>query len=187
MAAGTVLAYLCRHPSCCPLGLSTNSCQSWTQKRVQHPREGIFSASRPMQLVLLSLLIRTVKMLTTLHSTCMVAIVPMVWTQPGPRGILCSLRLSRAQLYDFSWSFDTKMLRPNQLRWEYSYNIFKLIRSGIRHLRALIEVYLWHKYRLLPSACDDSSTHLAFKISSVIGPLNGNSCHFKEEKDTEQK
>lgn len=63
---------------------------------------------------------------------------------------------------------------------------FNSTRSGICHLHALIEVYPWHKYQLLLSACDDSSTHLTFKMSLVIGPLNGISCHFKEEKEKQQ-
>lgn len=56
-----------------------------------------------------------------------------------------------------------------RMRWE-----FNSIRSGICHLHVLIEVYPWHKYQLLLSACDDSSTHSAFEMSSVIGPLNDN-------------
>lgn len=174
MAAGTVLSYLYRHPSCCQLGLSTNSCQCWTQKRVKRNLFGIHSdATGPpasanqncKDVIYITLQLHGRHGSHSLYSIR--ALWHIVFFMPEHKNLVLWHKDAASQPAAIKIALNT-------------------IKSGICHLHALIEVYPWYKYQLLLSACDDSSTRLAFKISSAIGPLNGNSCHFKEEKEKQQ-
>lgn len=131
MVAATALAYVCRRPSCCPLGHPKFLPMLNPRKGEPHQWKNVVgiptdttgppgSADRNCK--------------DTLHPNCVATIVPMVWTQSGLQELL------PASLCDVSWSFDTKMLCPT---W---------IRSGIRCLHALIPGQPWYKYQPMLSA-----------------------------------